>query len=65
MEENHGVDHISDLPDIEAKNPFIHVSVNEDENGNHSIDWDVRSCDSFQEEIGKWSSIRPGLELPV
>ena len=65
VEENHGVDHIADLPDIEAKNPLIHVSVIEDENGNHSIDWDVRSCESFQKEMGKWSRIRPGIELPA
>ncbi len=65
VEENHGADHISDLPDMEAINPFIHVTVIEEENGLHSTEWDVRSCDSYQEELGKWSSIRPGMELPA
>tara|TARA_B100000131_G_scaffold224169_1_gene215795 strand:+ start:654 stop:905 length:252 start_codon:yes stop_codon:yes gene_type:complete len=65
VETNHGVEHISDLPDIEAKNPRIHVSLIEDHNGDHSIEWDVRSCDSFQEELGKWSSMRPGIKLPA
>lgn len=65
VEENHGADHISALPDMKAQNPLIHVSVIEESNGEHSIEWDVRSCGSFKEEIGKWSRLRPGLELPV
>lgn len=65
VEKNHGVDHICDKPDIQAKEPFIHVSLIKDKNGIHSIDWDVRSCSSFFEEKGKWSKLKPGLELPV
>ena len=65
VEENHGAEHISDRPDIKAKEPFIHVSVIENENGGHSIEWDVRSCSSFKEEIGRWSKLRPGIEVPA
>ena len=65
VENNHDVDHISDEPDFKAKNPFIHVSIVKDNNGDHKIDWDVKSCSSFQEEYGKWSKCKPGLELPV
>ena len=65
VEENHGVNHICDVPDFKAKKPFIHVSIVKDSNGDYKTDWDVQSCLSFKEEIGKWSSIRPGLELPA
>ena len=65
VEQNHGVEHICNVPDFKAKNPFIHVSIVKDVDGNYQTDWDVQSCLSFTEEIGKWSKIRPGLELPA
>ena len=65
VESNHGVDHISDLPDFKAKNPYIHVSIIKDLNGGYDTDWDVQSCSSYFEELGKWSKLKPGLELPV
>jgi len=36
-----------------------------DKNGNYKTDWDVQSCGSFIEELGKWAKINPGLELPI
>ena len=65
VENNHGVEHICAIPDFKAKNPQIHVSIVEENTGDYQIDWDVRSCSSFFEEIGKWSKCKPGLELPV
>ena len=65
VEENHDVTHICTVPDFKAKNPFIHVSLNKDINGNYKTEWDVRDCESFSEELGKWSKLNPGLELPV
>ena len=65
VESNHGVEHICDLPHFNAKNPYIHVSILKDNNGNYKTDWDVQSCSSFVEEIGKWTKCRPGSELPV
>ena len=65
VESNHDVDHISDLPDFKAKNPYIHVSIIKDLNGGYDTDWDVQSCSSYFEELGKWSKLKPGLELPV
>ena len=62
VEKNHGVDHI---PDFKPKKPYIHVSIVKDINGYYKTDWDVQSCSGFLEEYGKWSQIRPGLELPV
>ena len=32
VENNHGVDHICDIPDFKAKKPFIHVNIVKDTN---------------------------------
>ena len=64
VENNHGVDHICDIPDFKANKPFIHVSIVKD-NNDYRTDWDVQSCESFIEEFGKWSKYKPGLELPL
>ena len=65
VENNQGVNHICDVPDFKAKKPVIHVSIVKDNNGEHKTDWDVRSCESFTKEYGKWSKCNPGLELPT
>jgi len=65
VENNHGVDHICDLPDFKAKKPFIHVNIVKDKNGDYKTDWDVQSCESFENEFGKWSKCNPGMELPA
>ena len=31
----------------------------------YKTDWDVQSCESFENEFGKWSRFNPGMELPV
>jgi len=64
VENNHGVEHICDNPDFKANKPFIYVSIIKDKN-DYRTDWDVQSCASFIEEIGKWSECNPGLELPL
>ena len=63
--ENHEVDHLNSSPDITAKNPFIHVSLVEEKKGEFTIEWDVRSCSSYYEELGRWSRLRPGLAIPA
>jgi len=65
VEENHEVEHLNSSPDITAKNPFIHVSLVEENKGEFTIEWDVRSCSSYYEELGRWSRLRPGLEIPA
>ena len=65
VENNHGVDNLCDVPDFKAIKPLIHVSIVKDQNGTYKTDWDVRSCESFSCEIGKWSKCNPGMELPV
>ena len=65
VENNHGVNHISSDPDFKAIKPFIYVSIVKDKNGDYKTEWDVQSCESFKEELGKWSKLNPGVELPV
>ena len=64
IEKNHGVEHISDIPNFKPKKPYIHVSLIKDSMGNFKTDWDVKSCLSFEEEAGKWSKCKPCVELP-
>ena len=65
VEKNHGVEHICDIPDFKPKKPYIHVSIIKDLNEDFKIDWDVQSCSSFSEKVGKRSKCRPSLELPI
>ena len=65
VEKNHGVEHICNTPNFKPKKPYIHVSIVKDVNGDFKSDWDVQSCSSFLEEVGKWSKCRPGQELPI
>ena len=50
---------------LKQKKPFIHVNIVKDNNGDYKTDWDVQSCESFENEFGKWSKCNPGMELPV
>ena len=65
VEKNHGVEHICDIPNFKPIKPYIHVSIIKDLNEDFKIDWDVQSCSSFSEKVGKLSKFRPGLELPI
>ena len=47
VEEKHEADHLSLNPDLEPKNPFIHVNLVEETKGEFTMEWDVRSCSSF------------------
>ena len=65
VEKNHGVEHICDIPNFKPKKPYIHVNIIQDSNGDFKTDWDVQSCSSFDQEAGKSSKCRTGLELPI
>ena len=65
VENYHGVDNICDEPDFKPIEPFIHVSIVEQNNADYKTVWDVRSCESFTNEFGKWAKFNPGLELPI
>ncbi len=32
--------------------------------GGAGVEWDVRGCDSFLSDPGRWQRLRPGEELP-
>ena len=64
VENQHGVKHLSNEPDIDPVEPYIHVSVLDLPEGDIGIEWDVRSCGSFIEDLGRWQRLRPGQEIP-
>ena len=41
------------------------MCIRDSNNGDYKTDWDVQSCESFENEFGKWSKCNPGMELPV
>ncbi len=64
VERQHGVDHLTEYPDKEPIDPYIHVTVMDDLDGGTQVEWDVRSCGSFLEDYGRWRRLRPGEEIP-
>ena len=64
VEENHGVRHLSKDPDFQGNNPKIHINIFDMPEREIGIEWDVRGCDSFKLDKGKWSRLRPGEEIP-
>ncbi len=64
VERQHGEEHLNLAPDIKPQRPVIHVSVKNVPNGETFIEWDVRACDSFMEDLGRWQRLRPGQEVP-
>ena len=64
VERQHGADHLTESPDFEPIDPYIHVSVIDVSEGAIGVEWDVRSCGSFLEDLGKWQRLRPGKEIP-
>ena len=64
VENQHGVEHLNATPDIEPKEPLIHVSLHKWSNDATGIEWDVRSCKSFLKDQGRWMRLRPGETVP-
>ena len=64
VEKQHGVEHLTKSPDLEPKEPVIHISVIDLPNGNTGVEWDVRACESFLEDHGRWLKLRPHEALP-
>ena len=53
------------FPDFQPKDPRIFISVFGMPNAESGVEWDVRSCDSFLEDQGRWQRLRPGQDLPT
>jgi len=64
VERQHGAVHLSEDPDLVPEQPRIHISVHDLPGGQAGVEWDVRSCASFEAEPGRWQRLRPGVELP-
>ena len=64
VERQHGVEHLNQTPDLKPKEPRIHISVMDLPEGGSGIEWDVRSCESFKEDHGRWLRLCPEKELP-
>ena len=64
VEAQHQQPHLTESPDFEANNPTINVNIRQD-GDIIEMEWDVVGCDSFQQEMGKWSKLRPGELVPT
>lgn len=64
VETQHQQPHLTEAPDFEATNPTINVNIRQKDEV-IEMEWDVVGCDSFVEETGKWSQLRPGELVPT
>ena len=65
VEEQHQVSHLCLNPDFNPINPKIVISIASDLSDSVDIEWDVRECDSFALDLGRWIRLRPGHEVPA
>jgi hypothetical protein len=64
VETQHQQPHLTENPHFEPKNPSINVNIRTKEEI-IEMEWDVVGCDSFLQEMGKWSRLRPGEAIPT
>ncbi len=65
VERQHGVEHLNESPDYEPRQPLIYISLNTVSREESWVEWDVRSCESFFEDNGKWLRLCPDQEVPT
>lgn len=65
VEHQHQQPHLTLSPDFEAVNPSINVNIRTPDNATIEMEWDVVGCDSFREDAGKWSRLRPNELVPT
>ncbi len=65
VESKHGAPHLTSTPDIEPDQPVIHVLIMDLADGTTGVEWDVRSCKSFNQDQGRWSRLCPGEAIPT
>lgn len=64
VETQHQQPHLTENPTFEPLEPTINVNIRTP--GNEiEMEWDVVGCQSFVEEAGKWSILRPGEVVPT
>ena len=64
VETQHQQPHLTENPTFEPIEPTINVNIRT-EGENIEMEWDVVGCQSFVEEAGKWSKLRPGIAVPT
>jgi Hypothetical chloroplast protein Ycf34 len=64
VEEQHQQAHLTPSPDFTATEPQINVNIRTQEDY-VEMEWDVVGCQSFTQDKGKWSRLRPGELIPT
>lgn len=64
VETQHQQAHLTEHPTFEPVEPTINVNIRT-QGETIEMEWDVVGCQSFVEETGKWSKLRPGLAVPT
>ncbi|CDM93245.1 MAG: Ycf34 family protein [Limnospira sp. PMC 1291.21] len=64
VETQHQERHVSDNPTFDPVEPSINVNIRTTEDS-IEMEWDVVGCESFKQETGKWSKLRPGEPIPT
>ena len=64
VETQHGVPHLNENPDMTPSAPKIHINVLDLADGGTGVEWDIRKCNSFLKDHGRWMRLRPGKKLP-
>jgi hypothetical protein len=64
VERQHGVAHLNAAPDMVPRQPRIHVQVIDLGEAAVGVEWDVRACEDFRCEPGRWQRLRPDLAVP-
>ena len=65
VEEQHQAAHLCSKPDFNPIKPKIVISIASDLCDSVDVEWDVRSCESFALDLGRWMRLRPGQEVPA
>ena len=52
-------------PDFEPKDPIVHVILSNTSKGDIETEWDVKACQSFYIDSGRWLRLRPNQSLPT
>jgi hypothetical protein len=65
VERQHGVSHLNATPDMVPRQPRIHVQVIDLGEAAVGVEWDVRACDDFQADPGRWQRLCPELAVPT
>ena len=64
VERQHGVAHLCAAPDMVPRQPRIHVQVIDLGEAAVGVEWDVRACDDYRPDPGRWQRLCPDQGVP-